>query len=216
MATAWTYTTIKAALQDFLEDDGTEFVAAIDSIIPLAEDRLLRDLDLDIFDTTATTAFSAATATLAKPTGFVAERALHYTDANSDFQYLEKKSWEYVKDYWPKAATTTASPKYYCDYDDSTWYLCGTPSGTNAVTIRYIKRPAGMTSGNPTTWFGTNVGDLLFYACLAVSEQYLKGDPRVAVWMGEYSQRLAAVLKELKPLDRANYMPVKSVPTKEA
>ena len=216
MATSWTYTTLKAALQDFVEDDSTEYASAIDNIILLAEDRVLRDLDLDIFDTTATTSFSAATATLTKPTGFISERALHYTDANGDFQYLEKKSWEYVKDYWPKESTTTASPKYFADYDATTWYLVGTPSGTNAVTVRYVKRPAAMTSGNPTTWIGTNAGDVFFYACLTLSAEYLNNDPRIPTWEREYQTRLTAAKDELKPLKRAEYMPVRSIPTKEA
>ena len=215
MASSFTYTTLKAALVSFTEDAGTEFASAVDTIIPLGEDQVLRDLDLELFDVTATTAFSAATATLTKPTGFLALRTLHYTDANSQEQLLLPKSWEFVKDYWPTSSTTTASPKYFADYSDTAWYIAGTPSGTNVVTVRYIKRPTGLSATTATTWLGTNVGDLLFYACLSVSEQYLKADGRVALWRQEYTDRLTGARRELKLEKRMDYMPMTAIPQKE-
>lgn len=215
MSSSFTYTTLKAALVSFTEDQGTEFASAVDTIIPLGEDQALRDLDLELFDVTATTAFSAATATLTKPAGFLALRTLHYTDADSKEQLLLSKSWEFVKDYWPTVATTTASPKYFADYSETQWVIAGTPSGTNAVTVRYVKRPTGLSASNATTWLGTNVGDLLFYACLAVSEQFLKADNRAGLWKQEYASRLTGARRELKLEKRMDYMPMTAVPQKE-
>ena len=85
--------------------------------------------------------------------------------------------------------------------------------GHPPATIRCIIRPAGMTSGNPTTWLGTHVGDLLFYACLVGSEQYLKADERIATWKTEYVERLQAARFELKPETRKDYMPIDAAPT---
>lgn len=215
MATAWTYATLKAALLAFTEETGTEYTAAIDTIIPLAEDQVLRDLDLELFDTVATTNFTAGSALLTKPTGFLAARTIHYTNASTQETLLEPKSWEFIKDYWPDSTLGTSTPKFYTDYSDTQWYLAGKPTGTNVVTVRYIKRPTGLTSVNTTTWLGTNVGDLLFYSCLAVSEQYLKADERIPVWKQEYQARLRAALNELKPSQRNDYMPMTAIPTKE-
>ena len=37
---AYTYTTLKTAIQDFVEDSGTTFVANLDNFIQNAEDRI--------------------------------------------------------------------------------------------------------------------------------------------------------------------------------
>lgn len=211
MAASYTYTTLKAALVSFTEDQGTEFAAAVDLIIPLAESQILRDLNIELFDTVNTLAFTASNPLVTKPTDMVATRTLHYTDGSGNFVPLDPKSWEFIKDYWPNASTTTAAPKYYTDYSPTQWYISGTPSGTNVVTARCIVRPTAMTSGNITTWIGTNLGDLLLYACLVSSEQFLKADTRIPVWKAEYTERLAGARGEFKLEDRSVYTPITTV-----
>jgi hypothetical protein len=208
VATAYTYATLVAALQDTVEDDGAEYAAAIPNIIALAEDKILRDLNLELFDTVTALAFTAANPLLTKPTGAIATRSLHYTNAAGNLVLLEPRSWEMVKDYWPKEATTTATPKYFTDYSPTQYYIAGTPSGTNVVSARCIVRPAGLTSIVTTTWLSSYMGDLLFYACLTSSEQYLKADARIPVWGREYQGRLEKAEKELKQSDRSDYTPM--------
>lgn len=213
MSTAYTYTTLKAALLAFVEEPSTDAYATdIDKIIPLAEDRLLRELDLEIFDLGYTGHFTASNAYLTKPTGLITLRTIHYTDASGNVQLLEPRSWAVCKDYWPKESTTTSAPKYFAEYSDTAWFIAGTPASALTATIRCIIRPLGMASGNPTTWLGSNVGDLLLYACLVGSEQYLKADERIGIWKTEYSERLQAARFELKPETRMDYMPVDPAP----
>lgn len=215
MATSYTYTTLKAAVVAFTEDQGTEFASAFDQILPLAEDKLLKDLDLELFDVSATSTFGISSPWVAKPSDMVALRSIHYTNADGDFVQLEPRSYEACKDYWPNSTDTTATPKYFSEWSDEEWLVAGTPNAAFVTTIRYVKRPASMTSGNPTTWLGTHTGDLLFYACLLISEQFLKADPRIAVWGQDYAARLATALRELKPQHRHSYMPMTGIPTKE-
>lgn len=217
MSTSYSYTTLKSTLISFTEDTGTEFASAVDLIIPLAEDKVLRDLDLEIFDVVGTGTFTATNPIITKPTGIVALRSLHYTvAATGSFVQMDQKSWEFIKDYWPVEATTTATPKYYTEYSATEWYVAGTPSASvTAWTSRYIKRPIGLTSDNATTWLGTNAGDVLLYACLVVSEQFLKGDGRVPVWKAEYMERLGAARNELRRVERADYSPIDAAPVKD-
>ena len=215
MATSYTYTSLKAAIVSFTEDQGTEFASALDTIIPLAEDKALKDLDLELFDDSASNTFTVSSPWLAKPSGMLAVRSMHYTTATGDFKILEPRTWEFCKDYWPKDSTTTSTPKYYAEYSESDWFIAGTPASGLVVTARYISRPLGLSAITATTWLSTNVGDLLFYACLACSEQFLKADNRIAMWKQDYADRLVTTLGELKPETRHNYMPVTAIPTKE-
>jgi hypothetical protein len=215
VATSFNYTTLTQALIDMVEETSTDYADYLDTIIPLAEDKLLKDLDLEIFDISATSTFGIASPWLAKPSDMVALRTMHYTDGSGNFKLLEPKSWEYAKDFWPNVNTTTATPKYFVEYSDTNWFIAGTPASGLVTTIRYIKRPAGLTSGNPTTWLSQHVGDLLFFGCLVISEQFLKADARMPMWKQDYTERLAAAIFELKPDQRDNYMPMTQIPVKE-
>lgn len=216
MAVSYTYTTLRSAVIDTTEDHGTEFDAALDNIIALAETKVLRDLNIELFDLVATGNFTSNDPLLAKPAGMVALRTLHYTDASGNFVLIEPKSWEYLKDYWPNASTTTATPKFVTDYSETQWYLGGTPASALAYSARYIKRPDGLSATTATTWLSTTVGDLLFYACLMGSEQYLKADARVDVWKKDYNERLPAVRMELRRDKRDEYAPVSGTPDANA
>jgi len=211
---AYTFTTLKAALLAFTEETSTDSYATdVNTIIQLAEDRVLRELDLELFDLSYTGHFTANIAYLAKPTGLLQLRTIHYTDATGNLQLLEPRSWAMCKDYWPKETTTTATPRYFSEYSDVSWFIAGTPASALDATIRCIIRPLGLSSITTTTWLGTNVGDLLLYACLIGSEQYLKADERVALWKAEYAERLQAARFELKPSTRMNYLPIDPAPT---
>ena len=213
MSTAYTYATLKAALLAFVEETATDaFATDIDVIIPLAEDKLLRDLDLELFDVSSSGTMTGSNAYLTKPSGIVALRTMHYTDASGNFQLIEPRSWAMCKDYWPKESSTTSAPKYFSEYDDTTWFIAGTPASGLVTTIRYIKRPDGLSSTNTTTWLSTYVGDLLLYACLSIAEQYLKADERVGIWKADYAERLGAAKLELKPETRADYMSLDPAP----
>jgi hypothetical protein len=208
MASSFTYNTLVSALQTVTEDTGSEYLAFIPTIIQLAEDKILRDLDLELFDTVTALAFTASNPLLTKPTGTITTRSLHYVNASNNRTLLELRSWEYVNDYWPNPATTTATPKYYAEYSATQWHVAGTPSGTNVVYARCVVRPTGLTSGNQNTWLSNYMGDLMLYACLVCSEQYLKADNRIGVWTADYLSRLSAAKVELRQEDRVDYTPM--------
>ena len=46
---AWTYSTLKQAIQDKLESDETTFVSNLDIIIDQAEGRILKKVQLPVF-----------------------------------------------------------------------------------------------------------------------------------------------------------------------
>lgn len=212
MSISYTYASLLTALKDTVTDQSTEFSDALPNIIGLAETRLLRDLDLEMFDSVSTISFTQSSPLVLKPTGFVSLRALYYLDATNNFQVVELKPWEYVIDYWPNAATETATPKYMADYSTTQWYLAGTPNAGISGSVRYVKRPAGLSGSVSTTWLSENVGDLLFYSCLISAEEFLKADDRVDVWKGEYRDRLSAARMELRRDKRDDYAPVSGTP----
>lgn len=210
----FTYATLKAALISFTEDVGTEFDAALDTIIPLGEDRVLRDLDLTIFDVVETGTLQAASPLTVKPTGCLVTRDIIYTAVSGARVPLTQRDYSYAADYWPDASITTALPRYFAEYSPTQWFIAGTPSTGLAFSARFLKRPTGLSGANATSWMGTNVGDLLFHACMLSAMEFLKMDARLQVAGQEYADRLRAAKLEFSELIRNKYAPVRSTPTK--
>lgn len=210
---SFTYTTLKAALIDFTADKGTAFAAAIDTVIPLGEQRILRDLDLTIFDEVVAGTLASGTALTAKPTGCLATRDIIYTTALGGRNPLFQRDFSFVRDYWPTETDTTATPKYFAEYSDTHWWIAGTPNAALTYSARIMKLPAGLSGSNANSWLGTNVGDLLFYSVLACATEYLKNDARLATWVQEYTSRVEAAKNEFWMLRRVNYMPMGGIPS---
>ncbi len=212
MAASYTYDTLKTALIDFTEDDGAEFASALDQIIALGESKLLKDLDLEIFDTTAVGTFTPGSPLVTKPSYAIAIRSMYYTDGSGNFVFIEQKPYEFVKDYWPRQASTTSTPKYYAELNETQLFIAGTPATGLAYTLRVIRRPDGLSSLNTTTWLSTKAADALLYACLVTSEQFLKADNRIGTWRSEYQLALNSAKIELKRTDRTDYSPATATP----
>ena len=65
------------------------------------------------------------------------------------------------------------------------------------MELHYVYSPAGMSSGNTTTWLGTNAPDALLYATLLEAYIFMKGDAEL---MNYYQTRYQETLPRLKNL----------------
>lgn len=75
-ALAWTYNSLLTALQAWPKDAGTEYVTALPTIIGLGEKRLVRDLNLDIFDHITTIPLGEGETTVTKPEDLIQLRSM--------------------------------------------------------------------------------------------------------------------------------------------
>ena len=211
MPVSYTYATLKDAIQDGVEDQSTEFSNELDDLIARGETRLLRDLDFEIFDVTDTVTFTPGTATVTKPTGHLSTRSLFHTVA-SVRTFLEERSYEYLIDYWPNAATT-GTPLYYCELNDTQWLVVPTPpAAVTTGTSRFLKRPTGLSGSTTTTWLSTNAGDCLLHACLIEASKLIVDDERLDRWEKEYMGYVISSQAEFKNLMRKDYKPLAPMP----
>lgn len=214
-----TYTELVANLQAWLEDDDSEFTASIDEVINLGEMRVWRDLDLSIFTSEDTTPTASSTETLTKPTTdteLVTWQSLYYDNAG-ERTWLELRSTDWVRDHQTIGAT--APPRYYAEQSETDWLLSPIPDAIYTVNTRGTTRPAALSAGNPTTWLSQHQDDLLFKACLAEAEGFLKADDRVEMWQTQYTDALPLAKRETYTMLQERYnltpMEVPAVPTNQ-
>ena len=214
-----TYAELSAKLQAWLEDDDAEFVGSIDDVINLGEMRVWRDLDLSIFTSENTAVTADTVATVTKPVAdleLVATQSIFYDNAGLR-TWLELRSTDFVRDH--QVIGATAPPKYYSEQTETEWLLSPIPDDIYTLTARGVTRPTRLSSGNTTTWLSLHQDDILFKACLAEAEGFLKADDRVAMWTEQYTAALPLAKRETYELlnQRYNLTPleVPAVPTNQ-
>jgi hypothetical protein len=212
-----TYAELVAKLQAWMEDDDAEFVGSIDDIINLGEMRLWKDLDLSIFTSEDTVATVGSQATVTKPTSdpqLVSWQSIYY-DNGSVRTFLELRSTDFVRDHQTIGATS--APKYYAETNETDWLLSPIPDAIYTLNARGVTRPTRLSGSQTTTWLSTHQDDLLFKACLAEAEGFLKSDDRVPMWVQQYVDALPLAKRETYELlnQRYNLTPleVPAVPT---
>lgn len=214
-----TYTELSDNLQAWMEDDDLEFQGAIDDLINLGEMRAWRDLDLSIFTSENTAPTSSGVETVTKPvadTELVVTQSIYYDNAGVR-TFLELRSTDFVRDH--QVIGATAPPKYYSEQTETDWLLSPIPDGTYTLNARGVTRPTRLSVGNATTWLSLHQDDLLFKACLAESEKFLKADDRVEVWKTDYTELLVIAKRETYELLNQRYnltpMEVPASPTNQ-
>ncbi len=191
-----TYDELKTAIQDYTENDETSFVNNLPLFIRLAEERILKSVQLNLFQKNQSGIMTTGNKYLAAPSDFLAPFSLSIAVSGSQ-EFLLFKDLDFVQTYTPDA-TTTGQPKYYAQFDVGNFILGPTPDANYTVDIHYLYRPASLTvgAGSGTTWLSDNAPDALLYGTLVEAATFLKVPEEVA----QYEQRFVQAINSLKNL----------------
>ena len=208
---SFTFDQLIAAIQTWLEEGSTEFTGDLPTLVKLGESRLATDLNFEIFDVVVGGALTIGQfAQAIKPANWQGTRSIHLRDAGGGGlrRFLQRRSYEWCLDFEPDESAT-AEPQFYAEFTETEVFMVPPPDVANAFELRQIQTPDSLTPANQTTWLGTNAADLLLYASLVASEEWLKSDGgEVGAWKTSYGELLNARRLELRQQWRADYSPV--------
>ncbi len=195
-----TYGELKQAIQDYTENDETTFVNNLPLFIRLSEERILKSVQLNLFQKNQFGTMTTGNQYLAAPSDFLAPFSLSI-DVSGDAEFLLFKDLDFVQTYTPDP-TTTGQPKYYAQFDVDNFILAPTPDANYTVDIHYLYRPTSITAGadSGTSWLSINAEISLLYASLIEAYTFMKGDPNL---MQMYNQRYMEGISRLKNLGEA-------------
>lgn len=198
---SFTYTQLKTAIQDYTENTETTFVTNLPTFIRLAEERILKSVQLNLFRKNATANATANNQYYACPSDFLAPYSLSFTGSDGDKVFIQFKDVSFLQTYTPDT-TTTGVPKYYAVFDVSNFLLAPTPSTTYTGELHYFYRPASLTAGSSsgTTWLSINAELSLLYGALVEAYIFMKGEQDM---MAYYDKRFTESLSGLKMLGEA-------------
>jgi hypothetical protein len=172
---AFTFTTLKTAIQDYTDNTESTFVSQLTRFILNAEERILKECQLDDFRKNVTGTVTQSVKFLTKPTDFLSPFSLSVVNSSNN-EFLEYKHPTFLQDYTPDP-TTTGVPRYYGDWDENSFIVAPTPDGSYVAELHYFYRPQSITaSDDGTSWLGTNAELALLYGSLMEAYTFMKGE----------------------------------------
>ena len=192
---AWTYTTLKSTIQDYTNNTESTFVDNLNEFIVNTEDRIQKLVSLPFFRKNVSGSLTSGNEYLSCPTDFLASHTLAVD--NSGYEYLLYKDVAFIREAYPDR-TTTGIPKYYARFDEDSFIVAPTPNSNLTVELHYEYKPTSITtSGDGTSWLGTNAPDCLLYGSLVEAYTFMKGEADV---MANYDKRFQEAISRLKNL----------------
>jgi hypothetical protein len=169
-----TYDELVTNIRNYTEVDSNVFSnSVINTFITMAENRILRDIDLDVFKQEDTGSLTTDTRFLQAPSTILTHRYLMVV-VDDDRIFLDFRDNSFIREFWSDY-TLTGVPKYYAVWDQNTFQVAPTPNQDYTVQMGYIYRPTQLSASNTTTWISTKAPEALLYACLIQAYSYTKG-----------------------------------------
>ena len=198
-----TFTELQTQIRDYTEATSDVLTDVIvNDFIEHAEDRIFRELDLDVFRSYQTASLTVGNPFVAVPGINITQDAFTrsvqiYTDGGTPTrEYLIQKDVTFMNEYWPNR-DSTGKPKYYANWDQDRLYLAPTPNSAYKIELALNKQPSGLSATTTTTWLSTNAPKVLLYACLVEAYRFLKGpDNMLQYYEQGYQQALQGLQLE--------------------
>ena len=197
---SFTYDSLKQAIQDYTENSETTFVNNLPVFIRAAEERILKNVQLNLFMRNQVGTMTTNNQYLGAPSDFLAPFSITITVSGKK-QFLEFKDLSFIEEFNPDY-TVTGVPRYYAQFDVGNFIVAPTPNQDYAVEVQYLFRPASLTSGagTGTTWLSDNADLALLYGSLVEAYIFMKGEQDI---MAQYNQRFNEAVIGLKMLGEA-------------
>jgi hypothetical protein len=193
------YATLSLLIKDSLEQFDTAFVTELPNLIKQAEDRILKSVNLPVFQSSAAGATVAHNRFMTAPTGMLAPLSLEVI-VNGVYTALLLKDPSLIYEIW--GGNTEGPPVHYSLYNNSTLLLGPTPDQVYVTEMMILKRPTSIVDAG-TSWLGDNAENALFWACMVEAYSFMKGEADlVQLYNANYQQALAGLVRLGEGLDR--------------
>jgi len=188
------YSDLVTNIRSYTEVDSNALPdAIINTFILLTENKILRDVDLDVFKKEVTGNLTPTNRFLSTPADILTHRYLMVRDNDGNQVFLEFRDTSFMKEYWADS-TVTGLPKYYSVWDEDTFYVAPTPDSNYTAQLGYIRKPEQLSPSNPTTWMSKNIPEALLYGCLVQAYSFTKGpEGMMAYFDNAYKEAIQSI-----------------------
>ena len=201
-----TYSELTQQILDYTEVSTDVLTATrTNDFIEHTENRIFRDIDLDVFKSHQTANLVSSSPFLSLPggttptptsLGTVRTFQIYPASGTPTRDFLEQRDISFMNEYWPDR-TSTGTPRYWAWWDHNSIYVAPTPDSAYNVELGITRLPTRLSSSNTTSWLGNNEPALLLYGCLAEAFKFLKGPAEMLqLYEQSYQRALQALVIE--------------------
>jgi|TARA_R110002124_G_scaffold51176_1_gene147985 hypothetical protein len=194
-----TYAELTQQILDYTEV-GTDVLTSTitNDFIEHVENRLFREVDLDVFKSNQSANLASSNPFLSLPGGIIPTpeslgtiRTMQIFPASGTpiRTFLEQRDVSFITEYAPDR-TDTGTPVYWAWFDHNSLVVAPTPDSAYNVELGITRLPTRLSSTNTETWLSTNAQSAMLYGCLAEAFKYLKG-PAEMLQINEQSYQRA-------------------------
>jgi hypothetical protein len=190
-----TYDELVINIRNYMETDANVLSnSVINTFILMTENKILREIDLEVFRQNSIGGLTAGNRFLTMPSDILTHRYMLIRDTNTNEEtFLDFRDVSFLKEYW-EDSSQIGKPKYYAVWNQNTFLLAPTPNVSYSVELGYIRKPAGLTPSNQTTWLSLNAPEVLLYGCLVQAYSYTKGPlDMLGYFANSYKEALAGL-----------------------
>ena len=198
-----TYSELVTQIRDYTEVS-TDVLSdtIVNDFIEHTENRIFRDVDIDVFKSNQTANLIANNPFVSLPGGSAPDptslgtiRTMHIFPASGTptRTMLEQRDVSFMTEYAPDR-TSTATPVYWAWWDHNSLIVAPTPDLAYNVELGITRLPTRLSSTNTSSWIGSNAPSALLYGCLAEAFKFLKGP---AEMLQLYEQSYQRSIQEL-------------------
>ena len=177
------------------ENDSTEFDDQLPKIVNKAENKLTTDLDDHGLNVYTSIAIPSGNAIVTIPSGSRIVRNFSMTQ-NGSRKNMLLRTIEYVNDFWPVSASTSA-PIYYAYRGNTEIRIAPTPASTHDGEFMAVVRPSTLTGGT-SNYFTDFCYDALFTACMVEASLFMKDATATQLWETQYQYHINALRNQAR------------------
>ena len=177
------------------ENDSTEFDDQLPKIVNKAENKLTTDLDDHGLNVYTSIAIPSGNAIVTIPSGSRIVRNFSMTQ-NGSRKNMLLRTIEYVNDFWPVSASTSA-PIYYAYRGNTEIRIAPTPASTHDGEFMAVVRPTTLTDGT-SNYFTDFCYDALFTACMVEASLFMKDATVTQLWETQYQYHINALRNQAR------------------
>ena len=198
---SFTFAQLKTAIQDYTENNETTFVNNLSVFIRLSEERILKNVQLNLFRKNAIATITQGSQYFACPSDFLAPFSLSFRSTDQNKVFVDFKEPSFLQTFTPNE-TTQGVPKYYSVFDIENFLIAPAPDASYTGELHYYYRPQSLTAGadSGTTWLSINAELALLYGSLIEAYTFMKGEQDV---MAMYNQKFQEAIVGIKMLGEA-------------
>ena len=198
---SFTFSQLKTAIQDYTENNETTFVTNLPVFIRLAEERILKNVQLSLFRKNAVATITQGSQYFACPSDFLAPFSLSFRSTDENKVFVDFKEPSFLQTFTPNE-TTQGVPRYYSIFDIENFLISPAPDSSYTGELHYYYRPQSLTDvgESGTTWLSINAELTLLYGSLIEAYTFMKGEQDV---MGMYNQKFQEAIVGIKMLGEA-------------